>query len=516
MIRASMVAALGAAALLAPAGGLVAQGSPLSDPVLQRIWDEGHQRSQLVPLAQALLDSIGPRLTGTPGQESAHEWAVAKYQEWGIAARNVQYGTWRGWDRGTTHVDLLEPRVRSLEATMLAWSPPTRGPVTGEVVGLPSSGFAEWLGTIRGKYVLFSFPQPSCRAPESWREHGTSAALQRLQQQWESEQEEWTRRVQGSGMSRMNLLNALERAGAVGILTSNWSGGWGVNQIFEAYTQTIPMLDVSCEDYGLLARLAENRQGPVLRVNADSRFTGERPVFNTIAEIRGSERPDEYVILSAHFDSWDGASGATDNGTGTITMMEAMRILRVAYPQPKRTILVGHWSGEEQGLNGSRAFVEDHPEIVSGIQVVLNQDNGTGRVVYISMQGFAELGGFFERWLAQIPTEITQQIQLDAPAFPGGGGSDYASFVCARAPAVGLSSLGWDYSTYTWHTNRDTFDKIVWDDVRNNAVLTAMLTYLASEDSNKVPRGQARELTNQRGQSVRWPTCAPAMRSSPR
>src|ERR671918_140600 len=136
-------------------------------------------------------------------------------------------------------------------------------------------------------------------------------------------------------------------------------------------------------------------------------------------------------MLSAHFDSWDAGSGATDNGTGTITMLEAMRILRKVYPNPKRTIIVGHWSGEEQGLVGSRAFAADHPEIVRGLQALFNQDNGTGRVVN-------------------------------------------ASFACYGAPGFSLGALSWDYRTYTWHTNRDTFDKIVWDDLRNNVVLTAM------------------------------------------
>jgi Zn-dependent M28 family amino/carboxypeptidase len=118
----------------------------------------------------------------------------------------------------------------------------------------------------------------------------------------------------------------------------------------------------------MLYRLTEKNQHPQIRVNATSRALGEVPVYNTIGTIKGSEKPNEYILLSAHFDSGDGSQGATDNGTGTITMMEAMRILKLAYPNPKRTIMVGHWPGEEQGLNGSRAFAYDHPEIVRAIQ----------------------------------------------------------------------------------------------------------------------------------------------------
>src|SRR5690606_18837840 len=222
-----------------------------------------------------------------------------------------------------------------------------------------------------------------------------------------------------------------------------------------------------------------------------------------------------YVMLSAHFDSWDGSSGATDNVTGTVTMLEAMRILKAAYPNPKRTILVGHWGGEEQGLNGSRAYMAEHPEVVTGLQALLNQDNGTGRVVRISTSGFVNAGENFGRWLARIPSEITQHIDLSVPGNPPGGGSDMASAVCHGAPGFSLSSISWDYGTYTWHTNRDTFDKIMFDEVRNNATLTAMLAYLASEDPEFVSRERRVMGLNRAGEQAEWPTCpAPARKSS--
>jgi carboxypeptidase Q len=213
-------------------------------------------------------------------------------------------------------------------------------------------------------------------------------------------------------------------------------------------------------------------------------------------------------MLSAHFDSWDGGSGATDNGTGTVTMLEALRILRTVYPNPKRTILVGHWNGEEQGLNGSRAFVADNPQVSSGLQALFNQDNGTGRVVNISTSGFLQAGGFFGRWLAQIPQSLTQHITLQVPGAPGAGGTDHVSFVCVPAPGFNLSALNWEYSRYTWHTNRDTFDKVMIDEVKNNAVLTAMLAYLASEDPEFMPRDlRTLPVNPQTGQPGEWPVC---------
>jgi Zn-dependent M28 family amino/carboxypeptidase len=232
--------------------------------------------------------------------------------------------------------------------------------------------------------------------------------------------------------------------------------------------------------------MAEYGDKPVLNIVAESKELGEVPTFNTVGEIKGSEKPNEYVVLSAHFDSWDGGQGATDNGTGTLVMLEAMRLLKKMYPNPKRTIIVGHWGSEEQGLNGSRAFVEDHPEIVKNVQALFNQDNGTGRVVNISGSGFLNSYDYLGRWLNAVPRSITNHIETSFPGSPSSGGTDHAAFLAAGAPAFNLSALNWSYWNYTWHTNRDTYDKIVFDDVRNNAILTAILAYKASEDPERV------------------------------
>jgi Zn-dependent M28 family amino/carboxypeptidase len=219
-------------------------------------------------------------------------------------------------------------------------------------------------------------------------------------------------------------------------------------------------------------------------------------------------------VLSAHFDSYDSSSGATDNGTGTLMMMEAMRILKAAYPNPRRTIVVGHWGGEEQGLIGSGAFAEDHPEIVRGLQAAFNQDNGTWRVDYIRMQGFADAGTSFGAWFGRIPNEIADNIRLDIPGVPETGGSDHMSFICRGAPGFRLQSSYPEYRQYTWHTNRDTFDKIVFDDLRNNATLAAMLAYLASEDPETVQRTQRELPRTAQGNPGAWPRCGTPRRSS--
>jgi len=285
-----------------------------------------------------------------------------------------------------------------------------------------------------------------------------------------------------------------------------------VNKIFNGRTRAIPSVDVSCEDYGLLYRMTDQGQNPVLRITADAEFLGDVPSFNVIGEIKGTGNPDQYVLLSAHFDSWDAASGATDNATGTVTMMEAMRILKAVYPAPRRTILVGHWNGEEQGLNGSRAFAEDHPEVVRGLQALWNQDNGTGRVINVSAAGLVGASGYLGNWFARLPAEITRNVTLSFPGMPSGGGSDNAAFSCHGAPGFGLGSLDWEYGAYTWHTNRDTFDKVVFDEIRNNATLTAMLAYLAAEEPDQLPRERRVNLTGPGGRPADWPACVKALR----
>lgn len=519
---------LAAALLLVSAAPVAAQpfgggGNqfPTDDPVLRAIWAEGMERSQVWPLMQVLTDSIGPRLTGSPLIKSANDWLVAMYGSWGVSARNESYGTWRSWRRGISHIDLVAPRVRSLEGTMLAWSPGTpRGqPVTAETVIIPAAGdtaaFRAWLPSVRGKIVLVSGPLASCRPLDNIQEFALPATLEAMRQQRTADAQAWNQRIQRTGYNNVTLPVALEEAGAVAVVTSQWSNGWGVNKIFQARTTRIPTVELSCEDYGLVFRLTDRNQGARLRITADAEFLGEQPVFNTIAEIRGSERPDEYIMLSAHLDSWDGASGATDNATGTITMLEAIRILRQHYPNPKRTILVGHWNGEEQGLNGSRAFAEDHPEVVNGLHALFNQDNGTGRVANVSASGLVGASANLANYFARLPSQLANNIRLSFPGSPAGGGSDHASFVCRGAPGFSLSSLSWDYSTYTWHTNRDTFDKVVFDDVKMNATLTAMLVYLAAEDPDPMPRDRRLMPINQQGNPQAWPACPPAARRTP-
>lgn len=495
--------------MMMPASLVFAQNN--TQDMVDYIVQEATENSQLENLAHQLTDVIGPRLVGTPQMQHAHEWAVEQFGEWGISAENQQFGEWRGWERGITHVDLVSPRVVSLEGQQLAWSPATpEGGVTAQLDIIPEvenqAEFEAWLETIEGKIILVSQPQITGRPDYNWEEFATEESFEKMREERSKLGQEWRDNMERTGYMR-ELNQTLEEAGAVGLFQSRWSNGFGVNKIFSANTENIPVVDLSLEDYGMLYRMVQHGSEPEVRINVESNHMGDVPMFNTIATIPGTEKPDEYIILSAHYDSWDGGTGATDNATGSITMMETARILKKLYPNPKRTIIVGLWGSEEQGLNGSGAFVQDNPEIVDGLQALFNQDNGTGRVIRISGQGFLHSYEFMQRWLSPVPRSITQHIETTFPGTPGGGGSDYASFVTAGAPGFSLSSLNWSYFNYTWHTNRDTYDKIVFDDVRNNVILTAILTYMASEDPETFPRDRAVLPINPRtGEQMEWPS----------
>lgn len=488
------------------------------DSVVEAILQEEKSNSQLQILAHQLFDSIGPRLVGTPQMEAARDWALSKYKSWGIPAEAQNWGVWRGWERGISHVDMISPRVRSLEATQLAWSPSTGNKtITAGLVIFPdladSAAYAAWLPTVKGKFVLVSALQPTGRPDDNWDQFGTAESIKKIRDTRKEITDNWSNRLKNSGYNNRTLPAALEKAGAVGVVSSYWSAGFGVDKIFGAYTKTIPSVDVMQEDYGLLYRLVQSGADPKISVHTESKERGPVPTFNVVAGIKGTEKPDEYVMLSAHFDSWDGGSGATDNGTGTLMMMEAMRILQKVYPHPKRTILVGHWGSEEQGLNGSRAFVEDHPDTVAHLQALFNQDNGTGRVVSMSGQGYLHAYEYLTRWLSKVPSNIRDSIKTSFPGSPGGGGSDFASFDAVGAPGFSLGALNWSYFNYTWHTNRDTYDKLVFDDLSNNAVLAAILAYMASEDPNRASVEKAiLPLDPKTGERTKWPAQVKAIR----
>ena len=499
-----------------------------ADPVIKRMWQVGIDQSQLERTAQVLIDSIGPRLSGTPGFASAVTWLENTYKGLGITARREQYGTWRGWQQGTVNMQLTAPRVQNLEVELLAWSPgtPNGKALEGDAVVIPAladpTAATQWLKSVKGKFVLISAPEVMCRAPQELERFARPSTITKLTAQRADARRLSADRLNAlvpagtaAGERPNAVVRRLDSAGVIGIGTTNWSGGWGVNKIFGAVSERVPSLDLSCEDYGLVHRLASNQQGPRIRFTVEAQATpAEVPMFNVVAEIKGTELPNEFVVLSAHLDSWHGATGATDNGTGTLTMLEAMRILKETYPNPRRTIIAGHWGGEEQGTIGSKAFNEDHKDVIDGLQAAFNQDNGTWRVEILEGQGFLKASSNLARWVSQLPAEMTDSVRLQLPGAQANSGSDHTSFLCRGAPAFRLQSPYTEYRQYTWHTNRDTFDKIVFDDLKQNATMAAMLAYAASEDRERTSREQALLTVGGTNTARPWPSCGTAKRST--
>jgi len=525
-----------ALALIASSGLLHAQTSASSEAAIKQIWSLGRDSSQAPKLAQTLLDSLGPRLLGSPDMRAAQRWAVQMLGSWGIDAKVENFGTWRGWRRGYSHIDLVAPRTRSLDGTMLGFSPGTKQKDKNlETAVLPmfkdSTEFAQWLPNVKGKLVLVSAPVPSCRPVADLQRLLSPDAFKRDSAQRAQNAREWAaRNVRGTGLSIAlgggELAVRLEQAGAAGVISSRVTDSYGTYNVFETYTTKVPTVTLSCEDYGLVFRLTENNQHPKLRLNLDAQLLGEQPIGNVVGRIPGTTKPDEYVLLSAHFDSWDGASGATDNGTGSTMMLEAMRILSKVLPKPQRTILIGLWAGEEEGLVGSGAFAEDHPEVLKGLQGLFNQDNGTGRVTRVNAGGMVNGAVHLSAWMKQLPAEVQTAIPYDGtPGRPSSGGTDDASFACHGVPAFGMGAAGMDYFNYTWHTNRDTYDKVIPEHLTFNASLVAMLAYLASEDPtlitrervdlNAIPANPPPGVPARAGgppQARTWPVCNPVPR----
>ncbi len=481
--------------------------------IIHKIRSEVAGNSQMELLAQQLTDDIGPRLIGSPQLLKANDWLVATYAKWGITARNEKYGTWPGWERGTTQIVMTAPRMDQLDGIQLAWSPatPNGKPIEADVIALPllkdSVALQKWLPDAKGKIVLISQPQLSGRPDASWKEFALEADYKNFLEQKEKAASAWTEGLKKMGTTYNKIQTQLEAAGAAAIVSSYWTGGWSSNRIFGTKTKKIPHADIRMEDYQMLHRFTQRGIVPRLQLTTTSKHLGPMPAQNTIAEIKSSINPEQYVMLSAHFDSWDGGTGATDNGTGTILMMEVMRILKKYYPNPKRSIITGHWGSEEQGLNGSKAFAADHKDMLQKVSVLFNQDNGTGRISKLSGLGFLDAYDYFGRWFEYLPEENRKAIETTFPGNPGGrGGSDYAAFIPYDVPAFFLLSNNWDYGMYTWHTTLDTYDKIVWEDMRRNAVTVATLVYLACEEPAMFSRRKAvLPLEGQKGERMKWP-----------
>ena len=437
--------------------------------------DQGELHADL----QYLTDRIGPRLTGSAKLDAASHWTEEKFKSYGL--ENVHLEPWTvgaAWARGTARGRIVEPVEQELTLVSYGWSPSTKGVVRGNVIGIKAlkpEELEQYRGKLKGAIVLVGAPT-DLKMPENplltpFDEMSIPIAMPRVAGE-KFNLETYFR-------MRSALLKLLQEEGAaVALLPSDkWYGLPNISTASRKYAPgPVPMASLTLENHHLLWRLLEN--GPVqAEVKIKNGFS-KKPVevYNTVAEIRGSEKPDEVVIIGAHLDSWDLGTGATDNGTGSMAVLEAARALQRAGVKPKRTIRFVLFSGEEQGLNGSKAYVAAHKGELGKISGVLVHDSGTGRVLTIGLMHNYGVRETMDRVLYP----LAQSDGLVEPSLRNEGGSDHVPFDAAGVPGFWCVQENVDYDR-THHSAADTLDRVDFDALNEGAQVLAVWAYNVAE-----------------------------------
>jgi hypothetical protein len=468
----------------------------------KKLLAEAKNGSEIMANLTHLSDVIGPRLTGSPALKKANEWAAGKMREYGLS--NVHQEAWSipvGWERWTAVGRIIEPdNGRSLSLASLGWSPGTKGKIQADVVivnAKNSAELAEYKGKLKGAIVLLGAPSrvrsisqpPQQRTPPSINSPAAGTPGQN----------DPTRRRGPSGMMafRRELMEFLSTEGAAaafmdaakpqGLLTT--TGSWRGQDRADA-ADPIPNLYVAHEHYSLLHRLA-SRLAPArtrIELEVTNKFIpGPIAVYNTVGELPGSEKPDEFVILGAHLDSWDLAQGTTDNGTGTCVVLEAARLMAKSRIRPRRTVRFALFTGEEQGLFGSKAYVKEHKDELPRISMALVHDTGTGKVTGLGLQGRQVLQPILQGELVALKDLGVTDINLR-----GMGGSDHMSFEQVGVPGFAVQQ---DMNEYflTHHSQSDTLDKAREPDLQQGAQVMAVTARRVADLPLLLPRDKPTE-----------------------
>jgi hypothetical protein len=510
--------------LLAAAGPLAA-AEHLDLDRLGRLRDEGLNHSKTMETASELCDEIGPRLTGSPGMRQAAEWAKAKLSGYGLV--NAHLESWapfgRAWTWDHARLTMLEPARVDVPAIPRAWTPGTKGAVKAPAILAKleeEKDLDKWKGKLAGKIVLYEeIPEVKLheKADATRYTKETLADLER----WEPER----RRVPGNFLTRFRfqqkLVKFLEEEKVVAILESSARGDDGtvfVQGAGMSYKKDRslypPSLAIPAESYGRIARLLQAKKDVTLELDVETKFPDEDPqaAANVIAEIPGGDKKDELVMLGAHLDSWHGGTGATDNGAGSIAVIEAARLLKSLGVAPRRTIRVALWSGEEQGLLGSRAYVAQHfasrpesddpkerdlPEFLrrgprgpitfkpdwKKVAAYFNLDNGTGKVRGVYAQENAAVVPIFKEWL-----EPFHDLGATGVTMRRTGGTDHLSFDAVGLPGFQFIQDELDYDTRTHHSNMDVYERLQKEDLAQASVLLAAFVWDAANRAEMLPK----------------------------
>jgi len=509
--------------------GMAAAQEPVDLDMVSRIRQEAFHRSQVMATFSHLTENIGPRLTNSPQMAQANAWTREKFNDWGLA--NVHDEAFddfgRGWEFSDASVEMLSPRTLPLHALPKAWTPGTRGPVEGEVMAVTIKKLADlekYKGKLAGKILLLNEAREYKRGVEADSHRHDEAGLAELQAFAvpKDADKDRAKRIK-TYTERQELARATNKffvaEGVLATLSiSGWDngiirvGGGGSRKAGESVG--VPELAMAAEHYNQLARAVERKQAVKLRVNVKARFTDEanQPGYNTVAEIPGSgSKAGEIVMLGAHMDSWHTGTGAADNAAGVAVMMEAMRILKAVGAKPKRTIRVALWSGEEQGLIGSQAYVAKHfaayPEPTDPAQKALpaslrestgalqkkrdydrfsayfNMDNGSGRFRGIYAQENLAVMPIFKAWL-----EPFHDVGATTVVTRNTGSTDHVSFDRVGLPGFQFIQDRLDYFSNVHHSNLDTWDHAEPEDLKQAAAIVASFVYHAAMREEKLPR----------------------------
>jgi carboxypeptidase Q len=443
-----------------------------------------------------LSDVIGPRLTGSAALKRANDWTAEKMKSYGLS--NVHLEPWTipvGWERGAAYARIIEPdNGRSLAIASMGWSPSTPGKIQGQVVIVKAKNVQElaaYKGKLKGAIVLqgvpsqvrtnFSVLAPADRGGRRGGPGGPGGGMRRDLADWQ--QRMAFRRELGDFMRAEGAACILLDAGKPqGLL--NMTGNWRGDDRASA-ADPVPSAFIAHEHYALLYRLATRPAPAQTRVEielSNKLIPGPITVYNTVGEIRGTEKPDEVVIVGAHLDSWDLGQGTTDNGTGSCCVLETARTLLRAGVKPKRTIRFCLFTGEEQGLHGSRAYVLAHKAELPKISLCLVHDTGTGKVIAIGTQGRDSIKPILESELASLKEIGLQEINTRSLM-----GSDHQSFEREGVPGFAVQQ---DMSEYnlTHHSQSDTLDKVHVDDLVEGVQVLAVTAVRVANLPNLLPR----------------------------
>lgn len=477
----------GALAVLLVPAILVGQ---VPDPdMTDRIREEGFRRSQALDLFHTLTDVYGARLTGSPEYTEAANWVREKFAEWGLANPRLEpFEFGRGWTLEKLSVEMTAPRYMPLNAHPDAWTPSMSGVVDAPIVyiGDSSAEEIEAMGErLRGAIVLTHLPQTEFRDVDR-PQPGLSGDAVR------------TGNPPGirvrSTAEQFEVRSALEEfRPAVTIRPTYYRDGTvGATGNRNTPAEAIPSLNLAAEQYNMLARLARRGVPVTMRVELRTAYDEDMNTYNVLADIPGTDPAvaDEVVLVGAHLDSWHTALGATDNGDGALAVIEAARILAALDATPRRTIRFALWSGEEQGLLGAAAYIEQHlqtEEARENLQVYLNDDPGSGRSLGWYMEENLEAKAIFDAWLQPL-----SDLDIGQNVVEGIGSTDHVPFNRAGLPGFNVIKDFEAYDERTRHTNADYPDRMSEDELMQQAVFLAHFAWQASEMDGRIPRAAGR------------------------